>query len=454
MSPTCPVKTPPVRPRAQPLRVRAVLAFALPAALLACDGPEVSGEVPELARTEAEAATPSVADPADDPTAPTPPSPRFDSLQDAIQHYEQILADGGWPTVPPGPTLDPGQDDPRVERLRERLAVSGELSAADARSPSSPEHYDGTLEVAVRAFQRTHGLEVDGRVGAATLVQLNVSARERLRQLRLNADRQAAFAPEPGGDYLLVNIPAFMVRIFEAGEESMRLRAIVGQRGRPTPTFSARMTYLVLAPYWQVPPGIASRDQLPRIRNDLSYLQREGMVLLDQNSGQRVDPTGIEWESLTGAEFNRHYRIRQAPGPRNAMGDVKFMFPNQHNVYLHDTPNRELFGEARRAFSSGCVRVDRARELAGYLLRDAPDWSPERIREVIAAGREQRVNLPAPVPIYIEYWTAFVDDDGTLNFREDIYRRDVDLPTTAAAGEVREADTGTIPCLVFESEEG
>jgi L,D-transpeptidase YcbB len=388
--------------------------------------------------------------PQPDASPPAPAFPHLDSMQAAIVRYEGIVAEGGWPSLPPGPTLDPGESDPRVELLRERLAASGDFPPASrdtptvSGTPSSPEVYDETLEAAVRAFQRRHGLEVDGRVGPATLAQLNVSARERLRQLRLNADRQEAFAPEPEGDYILVNVPAFTVRIVEGGGEILSLRAIVGLPSRPTPTFSAQMTHLVLAPYWHVPPGIASRDQFPRIREDLAHLQREGMVILDQNTGQRVDPAGIAWESLTGAEFNRRYRIRQDPGPRNAMGDVKFMFPNRHNVYLHDTPNRDLFDQPRRALSSGCVRVDRARELADHLLRQAPDWTPERIREVIANGRERRVNLPAPVPVHIEYWTAFADAEGTVHFREDIYRRDEGVSEMASA----------IPCLIFDAAEG
>ncbi len=356
------------------------------------------------------------------------------ALDEAIEAYRLIVEEGGWEPIPSGATLDPGDRSPRVELLRRRLQTSGHLSAT-ASDPGDPQLYDDALEAAVREFQRTHGLEVDARVGPATLVQLNVSAARRLEQLIVNRERQRTFTDEPGDHYIFVNVPDFRVHVVDHGEESFRLRAIVGQPGRPTPIFAARMTYLVLSPYWHVPPGIAARDQFPRIQADLGHLERERLVLLEQATGRRVDPSSVQWSAMTGSEFNARFRLRQEPGAHNAMGHVKFMFPNRHNVYLHDTPNRELFNQARRALSSGCVRIERPLELAEHLLSADPRWTRDRIDEVIELGVERHVPLTTAYEVHIEYWTAFVDEAGTLHFREDIYNRDGPAFTALEDGE-------------------
>jgi L,D-transpeptidase YcbB len=348
-----------------------------------------------------------------------------EGIEAAIARYSQQADAGGWPRIPSGPTLDPGTSHPRIALLRARLVATGELPAAfGAGSVEDPERYDPPLEAAVLEFQRTHGLAEDGRVGVATLAALNVSAQARVRQLQTNLRRIRDFPSEPGEHHIVVNVPAFGTWIYAGGVERLRLRTIVGRPSRPTPIFSATLTHLILSPFWHVPPLIAIRDQLPKIQADRGHLTREGMLLLDQTTGRTVNPNSIAWSEITGAEFNRLYRIQQNPGPRNAMGHVKFMFPNPHHVYLHDTPNRELFDEPARAFSSGCMRVDRALELAEYFLASDPAWTPERMQGVIEAGREVRVNLPTAYRIHIQYWTAFVDRQGTLHFREDLYRRD------------------------------
>ena len=369
------------------------------------------------------------------------PDPDLSAMEEAISFYRGVVSDGGWDTVPDGPILDPGDRSPRIALVRARLVASGHLS--ELLPPDGSELYDEALVDGVREFQRTHGLDVDARIGPATLAALNSPAERRLQQLLVNRERQRSFTGEPGdhpGDhYVLVNVPNFKVHIVDQGEESLRLRAIVGQPARPTPVLSARMTYLVLAPFWHVPPGIAARDQLPRIQADPEHIARERMVLLDQATAARIDPYSVEWGELTGSEFNRRYRLRQEPGGHNAMGHVKFMFPNPNNVYLHDTPNRELFDRTRRDFSSGCVRVDQALELVEHFLRHEPTWSPTRIAEVIRLGVERNVPLSTPYQVYIEYWTAFVGDDGTLQFREDIYNRDARAwATLSRGGEIRD----------------
>jgi L,D-transpeptidase YcbB len=408
---------------------------------------------------------PSEALPSDGgPDLPTPEAPRTQRLDhargpgeepasaselarlvEARRRYLRIVEDGGWEPVPPGPTLDPGSLDQRVEGLRARLTASGHLPDRE-RVPSPPEVYDARLEAAVREFQRTHGLAEDGRVGPATLTALNVPAERRLAQLELSLERLRARPPDLGDRYVLVNVPAFIARVVDHGTETLRLRVIVGQPSRPTPTFSARMTHLVLAPYWHVPPGIALREKLPRFREAPQDLAREGMALLDRATERPVDPGTVDWNRITAPEFGSRYRLRQDPGPGNAMGHVKFMFPNAHHVYLHDTPSRELFEVPVRAFSSGCVRVDGALHLAAHLLRENPFWTPERIRETVAEGRERHVDLPNPYEVHIEYRTVFVDSGGALNFREDIYGRDdEELARPDGAPEGRENDVIPVP---------
>lgn len=352
-----------------------------------------------------------------------PRSPRYEALRATFVRYREIAEAGGWGTVAPGETLDPGASDPRVPALRDRLRASGDLLSG-VPEPADPELYDDALAEAVRAFQARHGLEPDGRVGRGTTAQLNVSAEARLRQLEVNLERWRWLPPDLGERYFIVNIPGFSVSVVEEGEEVFRLRAIVGRAYRQTPVFSATMTYLALAPYWNVPPGIAANDQLPRIRQDPGYVAAQRMVLFDVATNRPADPHAVSWAGMTGTEFNRRFRLRQEPGAQNALGNVKFMFPNRHNVYLHDTPARELFDRTVRDFSSGCIRVERALDLAHHLLAADPAWTPERIRQVVAGGRERAVTLPRPYQVHLQYWTAWVEEDGTIQFREDIYDRD------------------------------
>jgi L,D-transpeptidase YcbB len=361
-----------------------------------------------------------------------PLSGHYQVMREALARYRQIADAGGWPELPDGPTLDPGDRNEQVAVLRERLAVTGHLPSGQNLA-GDPEFYDPVLEEAVQTFQRIHGLAEDGRVGPATRRALNLSARDRYRQLLVNLERWRWLPQDLGDHYILVNIPAYQAMVVDGDEEVFRLRTIVGLTYRQTPVFSARMTYLALAPYWNVPPGIAARDQFPRLREDPGYVAQQHMVLFEQGTNRVVDPHSVDWSGMSGAEFNRRYRLRQEPGPHNALGRVKFMFPNRHNVYLHDTPGQELFDRVTRTFSSGCIRVERAMELAEHLLRDAPDWTADRIRQVVAQGRERSVTLPDPYMVHIQYWTAWVEADGEVHFRDDIYERDPRVLAALAA---------------------
>lgn len=351
-----------------------------------------------------------------------PPQPRYGRLLNAVEQLRAAAASGGWPRVPEGDKLETGVRDPRVAALRRRLRASGDL-AADPTDADS-DHFDARLAESVARFQGRHGLEPDGVVGPATVAALNVTAAERARQVQVNLERWRWLPNDLGTRHIEVNIAGFDVKVVENGRTVRTHRAVVGRQYRQTPMFSGTMTYLVLAPYWHVPPTIAAVDKLPLIKADLGYLAAQRMTLFDQATNAPVNPTAVQWEDMSGSDFNRRYRLRQDPGPRNALGAVKFMFPNRHNVYLHDTPSRELFGRASRAFSSGCVRTEDPLALAEYLLGDQPGWTRSRIDAVVAGGVEQSVRLSTPLPVHLLYWTAWADEDGAIQFREDLYGRD------------------------------
>ncbi|HZC01403.1 MAG TPA: L,D-transpeptidase family protein, partial [Gammaproteobacteria bacterium] len=269
-----------------------------------------------------------------------------------------------------------------------------------------------------------HGLAADGVVGASTLAALNVPVGARIRQIELNMERWRWLPQDLGERYILVNIANFALDVVENGQSVLTMRVVAGKPTRRTPFFSAQMTYVVLSPHWYVPPTIAIQDKLPLIRRDPKYMARQNLKIFSDGPGgaTRVDPRAIDWSSVSARNFP--YRLRQDPGPRNALGRVKFMFPNSYHVYLHDTPSRELFARAERAFSSGCIRLEKPIELAEYLLRDDPRWSRQSILSSIDRGREQVVHLPAPIPVHLFYWTTWMSDEGVVHFRKDIYERD------------------------------
>jgi murein L,D-transpeptidase YcbB/YkuD len=363
----------------------------------------------------------------------------YSRLKEALARYRAIAAAGGWRDVPDGAKLEVGMHDPRVVALRERLMVTGDL----ARSSSEPtEDFDEALAEAVRSFQTRHGLEPDGVVGAATLAELNVPVEQRVHQLDLNLERWRWLPDRLGERYLLVNIASFDLEVFEDTQSVMSMKVVVGRPYRRTPVFSAEMTYLVLNPYWNVPPNMAVLDIVPAIRKEPDYLEQKNIKVFQGwgPDAQEIDPATVDWSQIGSG--NLPYHFRQEPGPLNALGRVKFMFPNPHNIYLHDTPSRELFARPDRTFSSGCIRIERPIDLAVYLLRDDPGWSRDKILSAIETNVPQTVALPRSIPVHIEYWTSFSDATGTVNFRKDVYGRDAlldaalheDPPAAHAAG--------------------
>ncbi len=368
----------------------------------------------------------------------TPAAPGYASLRAALARYRALEAQGGWPAVPWGPSLRRSDYGTRVERLRRRLAVTGDLEPAPRADAA---RFDADLEAAVRRFQRRHGLRDDGVVGAATLAALNVPADARVRQIAANLERWRWLPEALGERHVLVNIAGYTLEAVEHGRPALAMRVIVGRPYRRTPVFSDRIRYLVLNPSWNVPHTIAVEDILPEAQRDPAYLERMGFTVLRGwgENAEALDPRALDWSRLGPERFP--YRLRQEPGPRNALGRLKFMFPNAHNVYLHDTPTRALFDRERRGFSSGCIRVERPLGLAAYLLRARPEWDADALRDAIDAGETRAVHLEEPVPVHIVYRTAWVDERGVLQLRRDVYERDGALIGALTGEEETRADS-------------
>jgi murein L,D-transpeptidase YcbB/YkuD len=343
-----------------------------------------------------------------------PTHAQYEALRRERDRYLDLARQGGWGTVEEGPVLRPGRRDPRVPALRARLVASGDLEQQPPTAGAELE-YDAALTAAVKAFQAQHGLKPDALVHSGTVSELNVSVDDRIRQIELNLERWRWLPRRLGERYILVNVPTFELHGYEGPRRTLHMRVVTGTAGEtPTPVFADQMTHLVFSPYWNIPPGIAREEVAPAAWHNRSYLARNNMEVL---KGTRVvDPATVDLGDPT-------LRFRQRPGPGNSLGRVKFLFPNRYNVYLHDTPARKFFAERQRDYSHGCVRVQEPFELAQWVLQGT-DWTPERIRAAMGAGTERHVRLQQPVPVYIAYFTVWVDDAGRALFAPDVYRHD------------------------------
>ncbi|TGE16389.1 L,D-transpeptidase family protein [Hymenobacter elongatus] len=364
-----------------------------------------------------------------------PLHPEYDRLKKILADYRGIQRNGGWPALPATTKLKPGEASPAVTLLRQRLlggaapaaaAISAPVQATANSTPAAApvEKYEGPLVEAVKHFQDLNGLKPDGIVSGETLRYLNVPVSARVDQIIMNMERWRWIPKKFEPSYLLVNIPDYKLHVVENNKEVFDMRVIVGKTLNATPVFSDKMEYVVLSPYWNVPWSIIEKELGPKLANNSSYLDRLDMEVV-KGSGKKavaVDPNSIDWSSISQETFK--YTVRRRPGPKNDLGEVKFIFPNSNDVYLHDTPHDELFSQAKRGFSHGCVRVAEPLKLAEYLLRDKPGWDRQTIQDTINNRKEKYIALKEHIPVYLVYFTAWVDEAGEVHFRDDIYNHD------------------------------
>jgi L,D-transpeptidase YcbB len=284
-------------------------------------------------------------------------------------------------------------------------------------------------------FQERHGLPGDGVIGPATVAALNASVGQRLQQLRLNMERWRWVPQRTGARHILVNIADYKLHLVEDNRETLEMRVIVGQKAKATPIFADRLDFIVLAPYWNVPPSIVVEEIRPAMLRNPKYLDKEEMEVV--NRRDQVVPTDkVAWKEITAENWTNwsQYRIRQRPGGLNPLGPIKFLLPNDHDVYLHGTPRQELFDQKRRQFSHGCVRVENPWALADALLGTQPEWTPEKIRETVDGGKQTWIVLKRPIPVFLLYLTAWVEPDGTVCYRDDVYGHDRTLSRALNGG--------------------
>jgi murein L,D-transpeptidase YcbB/YkuD len=351
----------------------------------------------------------------------SPVHPGFRRLRDALGFYRSIQEKGGWGQIPSGMKIQAGENDPRIPAIRKRLAFTdGPVSTQKAALHS----LDAGLIEAIKRFQKRHGLHPDGVIGQQTILNMNVPVEDRIRQIELNLERWRWLNRNWGKRYLIVNIADYSLEAIDDGKVTLEMRVIVGQTYRRTPVFSERLRYITLNPFWNVPKKIAVEDKLPIIKKDPGYLLKHHIHVYsarDEN-GPEINPYTIDWSRLHADYFP--YRLKQDPGARNALGRIKFLLPNKYAIYLHDSPQRELFRRTTRGYSSGCIRLEKPVDLAVEVLKNTPGWNQAKILSIIQSGVTTVIPVKEEIMVYLLYWTAWVDETGTIHFREDIYDRD------------------------------
>ncbi len=323
---------------------------------------------------------------------------QYNLLKDYLLKYYEAEKTGVWEAIAGDKkSYKPGDSAATISQIKRRLLLTGDLTTNDTSA-----FYTDSLVTAIKRYQHRNGLTEDGIVGASLFKAMNRPISERIRQILINMERIRWVPAQPSTDYLLVNIPEFRLHVYEKGDYVWSMNVVVGAVAHNTVIFNGNLKYIVFSPYWNVPPGIMQKEILPGIRRDKNYLANHNM----------------EWNG--GA-------VRQKPGPRNSLGLVKFLFPNSYNIYLHDTPSKSLFKETKRAFSHGCIRLSEPKRLAEYLLRNDPGWNEASITKAMNSGKEKYVTLKQTIPVFIGYFTAWVDHDGKLNFRDDVYGHDKEM---------------------------
>lgn len=327
-------------------------------------------------------------------------NPAFARLMPYVEKYHSISTGGGWPEVTGKPTdFSPGNSNPHIQALIQRLRIDEYISGTDSITTLNTEVQD-----AIKKFESAHGLTPTGKVSASLLQVLNVPADVRLKQLLINLDRMQWLIQQPAGKLLLVNIPEFVLHVKDGDEEVFQMDVVVGKEAHHTTLFTGDLNQVVFSPYWNIPPGILQNEILPAMEKDKNYLAEKNMEIVSNEGNIPV--------------------IRQLPGPSNALGKVKFLFPNKFNIYFHDTPAKDLFKKDLRAFSHGCIRLSDPAKLAAWLLKEEAGWDAKNITEAMNKGTEQTVVLKEKVPVCITYYTAWVDENNVLRFAPDIYKHD------------------------------
>lgn len=327
----------------------------------------------------------------------------YGALKNQLQLYYQVAKQGGWPTITTSKKqLKKGVNDPAIAAIKKRLQLTKDMPGNDTSSV-----FNDSLEAAVKTFQVRHGYTPDGIINTDLIAQMNVPAIKRLEQILINMDRMRWMPQKPNGVLITVNIPEFVLHVTDGKNKVFDMNVVVGKEGHSTMMFNGDLNQIVFSPYWNVPSSIVKKEILPSIDKNPGYLAAKHMEITGNEGGLPV--------------------VRQKPGPGNALGRVKFLFPNSFNIYFHDTPEKGLFEKDKRAFSHGCIRLSDPTKMANWLLQDDPQWTPEKIKAAMDSGQEKFVKLKKPVPVIIMYYTAWVDQNGQLNFRDDIYQHDETL---------------------------
>ncbi len=324
----------------------------------------------------------------------------YKGLKDQLSKYLAIAKNGGWPQVNSiKKPLKKGISSPDIPTIKKRLAITGDLVGND-----TTQVFTDTLVTAIKNFQARHGFNETGIISDTLVKEMNVPVVKRVEQLLMNMDRMRWLASEPTGNLIVVNIPEFVMHVYEGKQKVFDIDVVVGKEGHNTMMFNGELNQVVFSPYWNVPPSIVAKEILPAMEKNSNYIAKENMEITGNDDGLPV--------------------VRQKPGPGNALGKVKFLFPNSFNIYFHDTPAKSLFNKDQRAYSHGCIRLREPEKLANYVLRNQPEWTPEKISEAMNSGDEKYVKVKDPIPVVITYYTAWVDENGRLNFRGDIYGHD------------------------------
>ncbi len=335
-----------------------------------------------------------------------------------LKVYRELAKNGGWPKIEEGETLKKDMINERILAIRKYLLITQDLKSNAGANDSL---YDEKLEEAVKKFQTRHNLTSDGVIGKGTLEQMNVSVADRVDMFKVNLERMRWVFHEQEDDFLLVNIAGFYVKRFRNKEVVFSSRVIVGKFHKETPIFKGEMQYIVLNPTWTLPYSIATHETLPKLKKDPGYLSAKHMEIMDR-SGKILNYNNIDFSKYSTGNFP--FIVRQKAGPWNALGQVKFIFPNKYSVYLHDTPSRSLFNRQDRAFSHGCIRTENKWELLMSLMDDPDVWNMDKINGILASGKTTRINLPKPLNIYLMYWTTTIDQNNVIYFMKDVYKRD------------------------------